>query len=107
MISVLLNIDGTDAAFELYVTLEEWTAWRDTAGAAGLSLPDWLISTAVAGAAQTLVSPPRGGALRQVSGQFSPVGAHSQIPKKPRDLRGYHSEQWSRYTVTRPYTARG
>jgi hypothetical protein len=65
MFSLLIFVDGTDEAFELYVTLDEWTAWRDTARAAGLSLPDWLLGKLDTYARQTLAALPGGGAFPQ------------------------------------------
>jgi hypothetical protein len=64
MISLLVFIEGTDDAFELYLTVEEWTAWRDAARDAGLSLPDWMLGHLRVMAVETLAGPPGPEGLR-------------------------------------------
>ena len=64
MVSVLIGIEGTDRAFELYLTLDEWGALRQSARDAGLRMGDWIITALRAGAARDMAAaaarPPAG-----------------------------------------------
>ena len=42
MLSLLIFFED-DEAIELYLTVEEWTRWRDAARDAGLTMKDWLM----------------------------------------------------------------
>jgi hypothetical protein len=62
MVSVLIGIEGTDQALELYLTLDEWDTLRQSARDAGLRMGDWII-TGLRGAAQAVAAaagPPAG-----------------------------------------------
>jgi hypothetical protein len=73
MFSILILVEGADEAIELYLTLEEWAAWRDAARDAGLHMGDWLMQVAKWHALQTLAGPPGGGAMRLSSPEgYSP-----------------------------------
>jgi hypothetical protein len=64
MISVLIGIEGTDQALELYLTLDEWDTCRQSARDAGLRMGDWLITglraAALAVATAAAAGPPTG-----------------------------------------------
>jgi hypothetical protein len=73
MFSILILVEGADEAIELYLTLEEWAAWRDDARDAGFHMGDWLMQLARRHALQTLAGPPGGGAMRLSSPEgYSP-----------------------------------
>ena len=56
MVSVLIGIEGTDKAFEFYLTLDEWDTYRQSARDAGLRMGDWLITALRAGAARDMAA---------------------------------------------------
>jgi hypothetical protein len=56
MVSVLIGIEGTDKAFELYLTPDEWDTYRQSARDAGLRMGDWLITALRAGAARDMAA---------------------------------------------------
>ena len=64
MVSVLIGIEGTDKALELYLTLDEWDTLRQSARDAGLRMGDWIITALRAGAARDMAAaaarPPAG-----------------------------------------------
>ena len=59
MVSFLIGV-GTDKAFELYLTIDEWISIRDKARDAGLPVGDWLLGVLTAGAVATLAGLPCG-----------------------------------------------
>jgi hypothetical protein len=63
MISLLIFFED-DTALELYLTLEEWTAWREAARDAGLNMKDWLMQVLRWHALRTLTGPPGGVGLQ-------------------------------------------
>ena len=56
MVSVLIGIEGTDKAFEFYLTLDEWDTYRQSARDAGLRMGDWIITARQAGAARDMAA---------------------------------------------------
>jgi hypothetical protein len=68
MVSVLIGVEGTDRAYELYLTVEEFCSWQDAARDARQSLSQWFLSTATAAAVATLAGPGvRGSGARPAS----------------------------------------
>jgi hypothetical protein len=74
MVSLLIGW-GADKAVELYLTLDEWCSFRDSARDAGLPLGDWMLRVCRTGAVATLAGPGMGGSgAGSASCDEQPVG---------------------------------
>ena len=69
MVSVLIGIEGTNKAWELYLTPDEWDTWRQSARDAGLRMGEWIMTglraAALAVATAAAAARPPAGADRE------------------------------------------